>query len=453
MRIVKHFIKRIAFTLLLVTGITTLSIAQDTTTIINPEADTPVILTTSPTSGEMNVELNSNIEITFSSKMDEATLNDTTLLLKATAADSKHKELGEMMDDPMNEKSAFNDSEKILQDTADAVNGTISYSNKVAVFTPGTELKKDTQYTFTVTNGVKNMENNTLENHYTWSFKTMGSSDSTYTDMQEDKNSLETTEYGEGSMDTLYTTDTMETEPNGENNMIDLGKASQFVILAKTTVNNESTSRITGQVGEGSAADSLDNKTANDAYSVRQTQNTLVQNAMVQNTMVHEGQSETTSPDVTEALEDMMTAYSNVSMQNGDDSTSQMNDNFHDAELSSGIHEWSDSLNIKSDITLAGSADDVWVFKVGDNLTVDENTVFTLTDGARADNIFWVVEGEVTIGENTKFEGIILSKNDITLEKGASLNGRIFSQTSITLNDNTVTEPGNMTGQRTSTNR
>lgn len=148
-----------------------------------------------------------------------------------------------------------------------------------------------------------------------------------------------------------------------------------------------------------------------------------------------------------------MSAYSDASMQNGDSLTGHKNEGFHSTMLAPGVHEWSDSLHIASDATLSGSAEDVWLFKVGENLTVDENTTFTLSSGARAENVFWIVEGEVTVGENALFEGMILSKNEITLEKGAKLNGRMFSQSSITLDENTINEPRIMTGQRTSTNR
>ena len=79
--------------------------------------------------------------------------------------------------------------------------------------------------------------------------------------------------------------------------------------------------------------------------------------------------------------------------------------------------------------------------------------MFTLTNGARAENVFWYVEGEVSVGGNASFEGIILSMNEITFDKGAKMNGRMFSQTSITLDDNTITEPKNMEGQASSSNK
>lgn len=493
-----YYIKSIALSALLFTGFTAGSIAQDTATNVNPEKKAPVVLTTTPNDGEENVNLSSVFEITFNSEMDETTINGTTLLLHATTADSMHEMHSEMMQgDQIKDKSAMKDSEKSWQNNTDAVNGTISYSNKVAVFTPDEELKEGTQYTFTVTNGVKSSENVALENEENWSFTTTGSTDSAYSDNLDERSSMEgtenknkkVTENKEGNKNKEVTenkeeTQHMERSENMEGNenrsmyatsanrspdgkkMIDLGKAGQFVILAKTNINNESESRITGRTGEGSVADSK-KKEKKDSDSAQQTTSD-------QTVEMQANQSETTTPDVTEAIEDMMSAYNvelmsafnntsmknrdtDTSMQNGDeassdDVTTHEDGSFHSNDLSPGVHEWNESLNIESDVNLSGAEDDVWVIKVGNNLTVQEDIVFTLSDGAQAENVYWYVEGEVTIGENAQFEGIILSMNDITLEKGAKLNGRMFSQTSVNLDDNTVTEPRRLTGQTTSTN-
>lgn len=428
MRTHKHYFQCIILTALLFAGFVAAGIAQDTTAIVDPEPKAPVILTTIPAGGEMNVDPGSDIEITFSSDMNEKSINGTTLLLHATSADTMYEKPGTvMLDDQIRDRSVIKETENSRQYTTGVVNGTISYSNKVAVFTPESELEEGTLYTFTVTNGVKSVDDVALANDQSWSFTTTGTSASTYFDKQNKSNSTE------GINDT--STNKIRT--------IDLGKAGHFVILAKTSVNNNSASRITGHIGEGSVADSAQKVT--DVVNSTRPQTPTGQVSSV----LESNQSDTTFPEVTVAIEDMMSAYHDASMQNGD-STSHKNESFHNTELTPGVHEWSNALHIASDVTLSGSADDVWLIKVGDNLTIDENIVFTLTNGARAENIFWFVEGEVTIGKNAHFEGIILSQNEITLEKGAKLNGRMFSQTSITLDDNTITEPGTMGGQTTS---
>lgn len=270
MRTDKQFLKRIAITALLLTGISTAGIAQDLTTIVKPEADMPVILSTSPAGGEANVDLGSAIEITFSSEMDETTINGKTLLLHATYEDTVSEMQVEMRDNQIRDRTPIKESENTVQYTSGTINGTITYSNRVATFTPSSELKEGTLYTFTVTSGAENSQNLALENDHTWSFTTTGSSDPAYSDEQNgtygtERNPMETiakyrhglnrhgldrSEYSESSMDTMQ---------KDLRNMIDLGQAGQFVILAKTTINNESESRITGRTGEGTMTD--DSKT------------------------------------------------------------------------------------------------------------------------------------------------------------------------------------------------
>ena len=439
MRTFKKFFKSIPFLALLFTGFAAVGIAQDTTAIDNPEAKTPVILATTPTGGEVNVDPGTVIEITFSSEMNETTINESTLLLHATFSDTSltmSEKYADMMYDQNGDRSASNDSEKSGKATTEAVNGTISYSNKVAVFTPDMGLREDATYVFIVTNGVKNSEDIALENDHNLSFTTIGTSDSAFSNNQNVKDGMNSNEYHESATDSTL---------KGTVDMINLGKADQFVILAKTNITNGSESRITGRTGEGFVADSL-KKEKDNSDSTRQI--TTAQTEVLQSY-----QNDDISVDISEAIEDMMAAYNDASMQSGNDTTRHTMERFQDTELTSGVHEWNDSLHIVSDVTLSGDEDDVWLFKVSGNLNIDEDIEFTLTDGARSDNVFWYVEGGVTIGENAHFEGIVLSMNEITLGKGANLNGRMFSQASISLDDNTVTEPITMGGRTTSINR
>lgn len=436
MRIHKQFFKSTALTALLISGFTAGAFSQVTETIVNPDAKAPVILSTSPTGGEANVDLVRAIQITFSSHMDETTINGSTLLLNVTYPDTMNEEGSERLNNQIRDRSVFNDSDNNRRTITGAVSGTISYSDKVAVFTPDSEFEQNAEYTFTVTGGVKSSENIALENDHNWSFTTAVTGGPTYSDKQNNKYGSERNMHPERSMNA---------NQKDDSTMIDLGKAGEFVILAKDEVKNTSASRVTGHIGEGSVADSSKKEEGINKSSRQVTFVEVLEKAS--------NQSDTISPDVTEGLADMMSAYSDASEQNGDDVTSYKNESFHSTVLTSGIHQWSDSLHIVSDITLSGDENDVWIMMVGENLTVDDNTVFALTDGARSENIFWYVEGEVNIGKDAQFEGVILSVSDITLQKGAKLNGRLFSQASINLDDNTVTEPGSISGRASSANK
>lgn len=64
-----------------------------------------------------------------------------------------------------------------------------------------------------------------------------------------------------------------------------------------------------------------------------------------------------------------------------------------------------------------------------------------LSGGAKAENIFWQVAGEVTLGTTADFKGVILSMTGITLQTNAVLTGRALAQTAVILDSNTVTRP------------
>jgi hypothetical protein len=109
--------------------------------------------------------------------------------------------------------------------------------------------------------------------------------------------------------------------------------------------------------------------------------------------------------------------------------------------LAPGVYKWSTGLTIPTDVTLSGSAQDVWIFEIAQTLTVSSAAKIILSGGAQASNIFWVVAGQTTIGTTAVFNGNILDQTTIVLNTGAKLNGRALAQTAVTLDSNTVTMP------------
>jgi hypothetical protein len=65
----------------------------------------------------------------------------------------------------------------------------------------------------------------------------------------------------------------------------------------------------------------------------------------------------------------------------------------------------------------------------------------TLSGGAPPKNIFWQVDGAVDLGAQSHAQGIILSKTRITLDTGASINGRLLAQTAVSLAGSHVAAP------------
>jgi len=112
--------------------------------------------------------------------------------------------------------------------------------------------------------------------------------------------------------------------------------------------------------------------------------------------------------------------------------------------LQTGVYKWGTDVLINSDVTLNGGVNDVFIFQIAKGITQASNTQIILTGGVRASNIFWQASETVSIGTGAHFEGILLTKTNITVGANASVNGRLLAQTAVTLITNTVVEPSNI---------
>jgi hypothetical protein len=75
----------------------------------------------------------------------------------------------------------------------------------------------------------------------------------------------------------------------------------------------------------------------------------------------------------------------------------------------------------------AGNPDAVWIFKSAGALVTAEGTQVRIIHGGHAANVYWQIAGSVTLGVETTFAGSILSHGRITLERGATLSGRVLA--------------------------
>ena len=92
-----------------------------------------------------------------------------------------------------------------------------------------------------------------------------------------------------------------------------------------------------------------------------------------------------------------------------------------------------------------GNPDAVWVFKADSSLIVGNTRQIILTNGARANQVFWVVGSSVTVGDQVAFKGNILAGSSITLGSaalaGTTLEGRAMSVTSLNLYSAILNKP------------
>lgn len=109
--------------------------------------------------------------------------------------------------------------------------------------------------------------------------------------------------------------------------------------------------------------------------------------------------------------------------------------------LAPGVHSDATSFGITGTLTLDALSDPnaVWIFQAGSTLITSVGSMINLINGAQAGNIFWQVGSSATLGVNSSFSGTIMANTSITLNSGASLNGRALALNgAVTMDSNTI---------------
>lgn len=217
---------------------------------------------------------------------------------------------------------------------------------------------------------------------------------------------------------------------------VNLGMAGSYVILAKSAISAVPTSAVTGDVGISPAAASFITgfPLTADSTKVFSTTPQVIGKVYAANYAVP------TPTNLTTAISDMQTAFTDAAGR-APDVTELGAGNVGGLTLRRGVYKWGTGLLIPTSITLSGSATDVWIFQIAQNLTVSSAVNVVLAGGAVAKNVYWQVAGLVDLGTTAHFEGVILSQTAITLKTGASIQGRLFAQTAVSIDASAVTAP------------
>ena len=113
--------------------------------------------------------------------------------------------------------------------------------------------------------------------------------------------------------------------------------------------------------------------------------------------------------------------------------------------LAPGLYKSTSSLEVSSgDLTLDARGDSkaVFIFQMASTLTTTVGRQVILKGGARASNVFWQVGSSATLGTYSTFMGTIMANQAITLDTGATLDGRALARiAAVTLDSNAVTQP------------
>lgn len=322
------------------------------------------------------------------------TVKDTSPINNATDVPRNNSitiEFSEAMD-----PATINSSTVIVKQGTNVVSGTVTYSGTTATFTPTNSLLALTNYTVTVTTGAKTLAGIPLSANQVSSFTTGGSTAS--------------------------------------RTAVNLGAAANYVIVAKTAINNSSTSAITGDLAISPAATSyitglaLINATG------------FATSSQVTGKVYAADMAAPTPTTLTTTVTNMITAYNDAAGRTLPDFVELGTGNIGGKTLTQGLYKWTGNVTIPTSIVISGSATDVWIMQIAGNLNASSAINVTLSGGALAKNIFWQVAGQVTLGTTAQFEGIILSQTGITLQTGAVLNGQALAQTAVILDANVVTK-------------
>lgn len=220
----------------------------------------------------------------------------------------------------------------------------------------------------------------------------------------------------------------------------DLSSAAGYVILSKSGISNTGNSAIVGNLGvspisytaiTGFALDPI-TPTAGNTYSTSQ---------QVDGRVYASDYTAPTPSNLTTAIASMETAYTDAAGRVNPDATELASGNLGGLTITPGLYKWGTAVGMTSDVYLSGSATDTWIFQVAQGLSIDAGVSIILLGGAQPKNIFWQVAGIVDLASTSHFEGIILGAQAVRFVTGATMNGRVFSQTAVTLQGNTITQP------------
>ena len=185
-----------------------------------------------------------------------------------------------------------------------------------------------------------------------------------------------------------------------------LGSATGFALFTSVgAVTNTAITTITGNVGSNTGA-----VTGFDAPS------TVNGNFYIQD--------DTTS----QAALDLLSAYSQLF--NTPTTISDHAPAFSTETITAGVYSVAGAGSVGGNLTLDadGSANAVFILKFSGALTVGAGSNIILANGALAGNVFWVVEGAISIAANTTMKGTFIAHEGAnSLGAASNLEGRMLS--------------------------
>ncbi len=227
--------------------------------------------------------------------------------------------------------------------------------------------------------------------------------------------------------------------------IVNLGSitTNNFVVLSKAAITNVPTSNITGNIGASPITGaSIGVTCAEMTGTIYTVDAAYTGSGDVTCVLSGPGANKTL---VDNAVLDMGIVYTDAATRTSGTGATNLNvggGTLSGQDFTPGTYTWDTpgDVNITGDITITGSATDVFIFQITGNLTLSNGIHINLVGGAVPSHIFWQVAGETVLGTTSVFNGNILSGgvSTIALQTGATLHGRALSQFEVTLQANTI---------------
>jgi hypothetical protein len=201
-----------------------------------------------------------------------------------------------------------------------------------------------------------------------------------------------------------------------------LGTASTYAVLAGTTVTNTGNTVLSGNLGisPGSACTGFPAPCTGGGPGV------------VNAGTIHAGDAA-----ALQAQTDLTAAYG-VAASSPCNSTSLAP--WGGQTLTPGTYCQTTSPTISGNLVLSGNG--VFIFKSGSTLVTAPGATVSLINGAQPCNVFWQVSSSATLDTTTTFVGTIMALTSITINNGATIQGRALARNGqVSLINDQITAP------------
>ena len=222
---------------------------------------------------------------------------------------------------------------------------------------------------------------------------------------------------------------------------VNLGSAGNFTILSKTAISNTGATSITGDVGISPAAASY----LTGFSQTMDSSNKFSTSTYVTGKLYASDYTAPTPSYNGTAVSAMEAAYTDATGRSVDELNRLGGTLPTGNTFTAGVYKWGSNVNITGDITLTGSATDVFIFQITGNLDIASGKKIILGGAVVPANIFWAVAGTTTLETTSTFEGNILGgpgASTIAMQTGSILHGKALGQTDVTLDAVTITSAG-----------